>query len=390
MPWKGKTMEGYREDFVRRALEGDNSKSALCHEYGISRPTGDKWIRRFMRCEPMSDHSRAPFHTPNKTAAHIEDRIVALRRKHPVLGAKKIKIILENSGEVAPAHSTINAILHRNGLITKEASQAATPYIRFEKSMPNEMWQADFKGYFAMRDGNQCHPLTVLDDHSRYCLCLDAKENERYDGVKESFERVFDRYGLPLTLLCDNGNPWGTVQSTGYTRFEVWLMELGVLTKHGRAYHPQTQGKNERFNGSLLRERIKGREYEDYAHAQMDFDEYRRFYNQVRPHHALGLRVPSERYFKSSRKLPQRINEWTYGENVMVRQVKNSGYLTVRGQGYFLSEAFGKKTIGLLESEDESGVFLDRQFCVAKLNVDNRVVIARKPYLWDSQPKRLV
>jgi transposase InsO family protein len=385
-------MEERREEFVKRALSYEKTKSALCREYEISRPTGDKWIKRHLRGETMHNQSRAPFHTPNKTDAVTEEKILSLRLKHPAIGAKKLKRMLENNGEFAPAYSTINAILHRNGLITKEASQAASPQIRFEKSAPNEMWQADFKGHFPMKNGVRCHPLTILDDHSRYCLCIDAKCNERGDGTKESFTRIFRLYGLPDTLLCDNGNPWGTAQSVGHTGFEVWLMDLGVLTKHGRILHPQTQGKEERFNGTLLRERIRYREYEDLAHAQRDFDEYRDFYNHVRPHHALDLDVPSARYTVSDRPFPERIDEWEYDDAFEIRHVKNSGYLSFRGQGYFLSEALGGKTVGIMESESRKGVFhvLYRLFCVATLNVDERTVIARRLFRWDASPRGYV
>jgi len=384
MPWKGQTMEERREEFVRRVLAREKSKSGLCREYGISRPTGDKWIKRFLRGESMNDQSRAPYRTPHKTDRETEDAIVALRLKHPAIGAKKLKRMLENEGKSAPAYSTINAILHRNGLITKESSAAATPNIRFEKERPNEMWQADYKGHFAIKCGHRCHPLSLLDDHSRFCLCADAKEDERHESAKVSFSRVFEQYGLPDTLLCDNGNPWGTSQSVGYTKFETWLMDLGILTKHCRIRHPQTVGKSERFNGTLLQERIRFREYENFEHAQSDFDEYRAFYNYERPHHALNLDTPSERYRSSERKLPKQVEEWEYDTDVVVRQIKNSGYLTFNGQGYFLSEAFGGKIVGLRESESNGGLFyvLYRQFCIAKLNVDDRVVVARKAFRW--------
>jgi len=382
MPWKGKTMEEQRKEFVQRVQNREKNKSALCREYGISRPTGDKWLKRYQRGEDMFDKSKSPFHTPNKTSSEIEKAVVDLRAKHPAIGAKKLKRMLENEGKYAPAYSTINAILHRNGLITKEASAAATPHIRFEKDLPNEMWQADFKGHFAINNGNRCHPLTIVDDHSRFCICADAKDNERYEGTKESFLGVFERHGLPDMLLCDNGNPWGTVQSVGYTKFEVWLMDLGILTIHGRIRHPQTQGKEERFNGTLLRERIKYRNYEDLCHAQRDFDEYRYFYNHLRPHHALNLEVPASRYCNSFRLLPQHIYEWVYGPDIIVRQIKKSGYLTFEGQGYFLSEAFGEKTVGLRRTEPGAAEFLVlyRQFCIAKLNVDERIVVARKAH----------
>lgn len=381
MPWKGQAMEEQRLDFVRRALTEEKSKKSLCLEYGISRPTGDKWIKRFLCGESLNDKSKAPFHTPNKTSAAIEEAVVLLRLKHPAIGAKKLKRMLENQGKPAPAYSTINAILHRNGLITKEATQAATPYKRFEKESPNDMWQADFKGHFAMQNSERCHPLTVLDDHSRYCLCIDAKQDERYAGTKESFLRMFENYGLPKTLLCDNGNPWGTSQSSGYTKFEVWLMNLGILTIHGRIRHPQTQGKEERFNGTLKKELLKHRRLEDFSHAQQQFDEFRHFYNHQRPHHALNLETPSSRYTSSKRKLPKTIEKWEYNQDFTVRKIKTSGYINFNGQGYFISEAFAGKTVGIIEAKEQSNIFMVcyRQFCVAKINVDERVTDSRKP-----------
>ena len=383
MPWKGQTMEERREEFVRRAIAKERSKSALCEEYGISRPTGDKWIQRYTHGELMSDQSKAPFHTPNRTDTRTEDEIVALRKKHPALGAKKIKRMLENEGKKAPAYSTINEIFHRNGLITKEASEAATPYIRFEKAAPNDMLQIDFKGHFAMSNGQRCHPLTVIDDHSRYCLCLDAKEDEQYEGVRSSVATLFGEYGLPNVVLCDNGNPWGTPQSMGYTRFEVWLMDLGILTKHGRVRHPQTQGKDERFNGTLKKELLNHRQLHDLAHAQSQFGEFRSFYNNERPHHALDLACPAQRYRKSDRRLPDRIGEWEYGQGFTVRQIKDSGYLTYQGQGYFLSEAFGGRRVGIRESDSADNIIwiLYRQFCIAKLDIDNRCFISKNPFI---------
>ena len=382
MPWKGKTMEEYREEFVKRVISKEKSKSELCREYSISRPTGDKWIKRYLSGETMENQSKAPFRTPNKTPMEIENEIVELRRKHPAIGAKKLKRMIENKGQPAPAYSTINAILHRNGLISKEASEAALPYKRFEKETPNDMWQCDFKGHFAMKDKTRCHPLTVIDDNSRYCLGIEAKKDEKYIGVQLSLIRIFEEYGMPETFLCDNGPPWGTSQSAGYTHFEVWLMELGILTKHGRIRHPQTQGKEERFNGSLKRELLKHKEIKDIFHAQSEFDEYRHFYNHERPHHALDLNVPNQKYRKSERKYHPKIEDWEYGNEFITRKLKNSGYMTFNGQGFFLSEAFGEKRVGIRESSKEKGVFRVhfRQFCIASIDTVERVVISRKPF----------
>lgn len=381
VPWEEKTIEKTREEFVKRALSKEKSKSTLCREYNISRPTGDKWIQRYLEGEGLANHSRRPFHCPNRTSPDVEAQVLALRDQYPALGAAKLKRILENSGQSAPAQSTINGILKRNGRISEAASQGSTPYKRFVRENPNDLWQVDFKGDFALGNRQRCHPLTMIDDHSRFCLCIDAKEGQRRDGVLVSFQRVFDAYGLPDTLLCDNGNPWGTPQSVGYTLFEVWLMDQGVLTIHCRPRHPQTQGKDERFNGTLKRELLKFQCFEDISEAQLAFDAFRQHYNEIRPHHALHLDVPSSHYQPSTRSYQARTEKWLYPADCDVRNVKHSGYLTFKGQGYFISEAFGERTVGIKESSKGKGIFnvFYRQFRIARVDVDERVVISRKP-----------
>ena len=351
MAWNERTVEIMREEFVRRVLAQEASKAALCREYGISRPTGDKWIERFQDGQSMTDRSRAPLSCPGRIEAATEAQIVRFRRLHPALGAVKLRKIMENEGYTdLPCARTFNNIFQRNGLIHKEDSRAATPYQRFEKAMPNEMWQADFKGDFRMEDGFRCHPLNIIDDHSRFNLCIEALTNETFGAVKPVMERLFREYGLPFSFLCDNGNPWGTPQSLGYSRFEVWLMELGILTIHGRPKHPQTQGKEERFNRSFTRECLKGRVFSYKVHAQKCFDEYRAFYNDVRPHFALDLDVPSSHYEPSARKMPEKILPWEYGPEYQLCKVKETGYFNYGGQGFYLSEAFGGKTIAVRES----------------------------------------
>lgn len=381
MPWGDKTVENLREDFVNEVKRGYQTKSGLCAKYGISRVTGDKWLKRFEKGEGLSNHSRAPFKTPLKTETMTEAKIIQVRQAHPVWGARKIIRYLQDAGVTGlPSPSTVCDILKRNGLVTKEASQAATPYRRFERERPNELWQADFKGYILMENGCRCHPLTVLDDHSRYSLCVDAKDNERYDGVVLSFKRLFEEYGLPDSLLCDNGNPWGTSQSVGYTRFEVWLMQHDVLTIHGRPGHPQTQGKEERFHRTLKAEALKNVTITDLAHAQDAFDCFRRCYNSIRPHGALNLDTPSSRYAPSQRRMNDVVRDFDYPHNYKVLKVKSSGYITLRSQGYFLSEAFSGLVIAMRESSLAGCVNLYyRNFRIARINIGDRS-IARKAY----------
>ena len=380
MGWKERTVKQMREEFVRRVLAKEKSKAALCREYGISRPTGDKWLRRYQENAPLSDRSRAPKTQPGRIAPEVEASIVQLRRQYPALGAEKLHKMMENMGcENLPCARTFNNIFARNRLISKEASLAAKHIQRFEKEQPNVMWQTDFKGHFALANGVRCHPLNILDDHSRFCLCTEALENETFLAVKPVFERVFSEFGLPFSLLCDNGNPWGTSQSTGYTAFEVWLMELGVLTLHGRPLHPQTQGKQERFNRSFTRECLAGKTFRDLADAQKAFDDYRAFYNTVRPHSALELAVPASVYSTSPRPFPSHIEHWEYGNDCQLCKVKQTGYFSFEGQGYFLSEAFRGKYIAVRESHLPGQItLLFRQFRIGRIDREKRVFTTKR------------
>ena len=389
MPWKERTANQMRKEFVERALAQEKSKSALCREYGISRPTGDKWIARYLAAEPLENQNRAPRRSPGKTPEETEKRILAYRQAHPAIGAAKIRKILENQGHSQlPSARTVNNILKRNGMITREASRAATPMRRFEKGLPNEMWQADYKGHFAMEDSQRCHPLNIIDDCTRFNLCCEAQRSETFEEIKPVMIRIFREYGLPFSFLCDNGNPWGNAQSTGFTRFEVWLMELGILTIHGRVVHPQTQGKEESFNRSMTRELLRHTTIADFADAQRKFDAYRAFYNHERPHHALDMEVPGKKYIKSSRAYPEEIQPWEYPEGCQIRKVKDTGYFTWKGQGCFLSEAFGGKEIAVRESHVEGCISLFfRQFRIGRFNVEKRAYEFRRAYLIEGDPR---
>ena len=390
MPWKERVIETMREEFVKRVLSHEKSKAALCREYGISRPTGDKWIARYLNNESLCNKSRTPHTVANRTDEKTEEYIVEYRKKYPAIGAAKIHRMLQNEGMTnIPCPRTINDIFKRNGLITKEASQAATPYTRFEKSEPNEMWQADFKGHFAIKNGFRCHPLDIIDDCTRFNLCCSPLGSETFSEVKQHMERIFAEYGMPYSFLCDNGNPWGTSQSTGFSRFEVWFMELGILTLHGRILHPQTQGKEERFNGSLTREFLKYTTFENQDDAIKKFAEYREFYNNKRPHFALNLDTPAKHYHASERVYPDKISEWEYSDEYELRKVKATGYVTIRGQGYFLSEAFGGKTIAVKESSKSAHLInlYFRQFKIGQIDIEKRVFTFKRAYLIENDPR---
>lgn len=389
MPWKEKSVEKVREEFVKRVLAKEKSKSELCREYGISRPTGDKWIKRYLENDELSNRSRVPFKTANKTPKEIENLIVAYRNQYPAIGAVKIHRMLKDERfENIPCASTINEIFKRNGLITKEASLAATPTKRFQKETPNEMWQADFKGDFLMENKQRCFPLNILDDCSRFNLCCKPLPNVRYETVKPVIENIFYEFGMPFSFLCDNGHPWGASQGLSYTSFEVWFMDLGILTLHGRILHPQTQGKEESFNRSMKRELLRQTNIQDFYDAECKFEEYRSFFNNKRPHHALNLDTPSTHYVKSNKEYDPKISEWVYPDDCRVHKVKSTGFFSYKNHSYFLSEAFANKEIAVRESSKDRCLNLYyRQFIIGRLNLDKRAYEFKRAYLINGDPR---
>ena len=245
-----------------------------------------------------------------------------------------------------PAASTITAILRRHGRIDPEEAEKHRAWQRFEAEAANELWQMDFKGHFAMDQG-RCHPLTVLDDHSRFALGLEACADERGVTVKERLTGVFRRYGLPRKMLMDNGSPWGADAAHPYTPLTVWLLRLGVKVGHSGPYHPQTLGKDERFHRTLEAELLQYCRGLELAACQRRFEEWRLSYNLERPHEALGLAPPVSRYRESPRSFPETLPPLIYGPGDQVRKVQAEGWLTFRGRHFRLSKAFRGEAVAL-------------------------------------------
>ena len=371
-------MEKSRLEFVVEALAGEKSMSQLCREYEVSRPTGYKWLRRYQAGEPLRDQSHASRRHPNRTPPEVEALLVAARNRHPTWGGRKLVRYLEDQGYSGlPAASTATEILRRHGLISPEESEKHTPYRRFQMERPNQLWQMDFKGHFALTDGTRCHPLTISDDHSRRLLCLDAYDNERWPSVQRSLLRVFQENGLPEAILSDNGPPWGD-SANGYTPYEVWMMQLGILPIHGRPLHPQTQGKEERFHRTLKEDVLKRCALADLLHAQTVFDAYRAEFNQERPHAALGYDVPDRHYTPSPRPLPGSWGEPEYDAGLTLRRVNSKGYLSIQGRRYYLSEAMIGKYVELRFRPDNLVDLCYGPFRIASIDLSERLFRSRK------------
>ena len=361
MPWKQVSAMDQREEFVRLALLEGTNRRELCRRFGISHETGYKWLNRFEAgaAEGFSDRSRRPLASPGRTAGEAEQRICEVRAAHPAWGARKIRAFLAVRGHAMPAVSTVHQVLRRHGLIL-ERDGAEPAGLRFEAAAPNDLWQMDFKGHSQLGDGSRLHPLTVIDDHSRFVPCIAALGSETGAEVKAALIPVFEVHGLPARLFTDNGNPWGGSQGNPWTRFRVWLLKLGVDLVHSRPYHPQSRGKNERFHRSLEEEVMSLRPLATRAAAQKAFDWWRQVYNHQRPHGALGHAVPASRYRPSPRPMPRKLMEPDYAEGTITRKVSSTaGYVSFKGRAWKVSDAFLGERLAIrpLETDGCYGIY---------------------------------
>ena len=381
MPWEEKTVSDQRAEFVAQVIMGEESMSALCRAYGISRPTGYKWVARFLNGESLCDRSHAPLGRPFRTDPEMEQRILEVRDAHETWGPRKIRRYLMDTGvmDALPAPSTIGDILKRNGRIDEAVSAQHTPWKRFERDAPNALWQMDYKGHFGLGNGQRCHGLTILDDHSRFSLCLDAKENEQWEPTKASLIRVFEEFGIPDAILCDNGTPWSD-NKNGYTPFEIWMMQMDVTPMHGRPLHPQTQGKDERFHRTLKDDLLRRKALADLEEAQREFDAFRYCYNYERPHGALALDVPAKHYRPSKRPYIPAPKEPEYDSGKNLRKVNCKGYISVLQHRYYLSESFIGRYIELRETADDIVVLAYGNFEIAKIDLTAQKFKSRKIY----------
>jgi transposase InsO family protein len=263
-----------------------------------------------------------------------------VRDAHPAWGARTIARHLENAGLVAPAISTVHEILRRHGRI-KQAPGSPVASQRFEKPAPNLLWQMDFKGWVALTSGGHCHPLTIVDDHSRYAVCIQACANEQSTTVQGHLQTTLRRYGLPEAFFVDNGSPWGDSSGQRWTRLGVWLLKLGIEVLHSRPYHPQSRGKNERFHRTLNAEVFELQRFRDLNEAQRAFDQWRTVYNLKRPHQGIDLQVPASRYRPSPRAMPSHVPQVQYDENEIVRTVSSTkSYISFKGRFWKIPQAF--------------------------------------------------
>ena len=361
------SQSAFRKQLLERVATGATVRD-VCQQLGVSEKTFYKWRSRHERRGEagLENRSRRPLHSPKRADEEIETKVLELRRQYPDWGARKIQSLLEV--EPLPARSTIHAILKRHHCIDPEDSLKSQRYIRFEHAAPNDLWQMDFKGSFAMENREYCAPLTVLDDHSRFVLLVQACSNQRSETVQQHLTEVLRRYGLPMRMTMDNGSPWGSDAQHTHTRLTSWLIRLGIQVSHSRPYHPQTQGKLERFHRTLKRELLRRHRFENLQDAQRRLDSWLGIYNTIRPHEALQMKVPASRYQSSTRQFPEQLVpvESYYRCEDEIRRVQRKGDISYGGHRIVISKGFYGLPVALRATEQDG--LLDVYFCHQKVN----------------------
>jgi transposase InsO family protein len=371
MAWRASGVVEQRKKFVREYESGEWTMAELCRIYEISRESGYKWLRRSqVEGETgLEDRSRAPVRHPNQTKRSTEQQLLALRRRHATWGARKLRAYLQQKQPrlVWPAASTIDALLRREGLtVPRRQLRKTPPYTQpFQQAVqPNQLWCADFKGWFLTLDGQRIDPLTISDTASRYLLRCQAVEKANTEQVRAIFEAAFRQYGLPWAIRTDNGPPFASRAIAGLSPLALYWMKLGIIPERIAPGHPEQNGRHERMHRTLKAETA----HPPAAHprAQQEaFDHFRPIYNEERPHEALAMKTPASCYTPSPRCYPAKVPQPEYDSGMQVRRVRACGQFKWNGHNIFISETLRNEPIGLELIDDDQWLVFFASFPIA-------------------------
>jgi transposase InsO family protein len=359
MPWSETTKMRERMRFVLDAEEEFFTMTELCQRYGISRVTGHKWLKRFRAggLAGLSDLSRAPLHSPNRTAAAAVEALAQARSRHPSWGARKLIdwLLPRRPDLILPAPSTAGDILKRLGLIKPRRRRRHLSHWTgrlTEALSPNQVWTADFKGQFRTGDGRYCYPLTVADSFSRYLLACRSQLSVESTPTRKNFQRLFGEYGLPQVIRTDNGTPFAAPTAIRrLSRLSVWWIRLGIRPELIKPSHPEQNGRHERMHRTLKAETTRPPARDGRAQQRL-FDSFRCEFNDERPHETLQGRTPSQLYSASPRPLPDRLPQPEYPGHFEVRKVSRNGGIRWKKGWVNISHSLLEEYVGLEEVDD--------------------------------------
>jgi transposase InsO family protein len=380
MPWKVSGVVERRKLFVEQWLSENWTMTELCAQHGISRQAGYNTLTRYQHAgwAGLDTASRAPRRHPNQTRPEIEQQIVELRHAHMRWGPRKLKVVLQRQQPELnwPAASTMGELLRREGLIiARRKRRRSDPYTTpfAAASQPNRVWCGDFKGWRRTQDGERIDPLTISDACTRYLLRCQAVEKTDTARVQAIFEAAFREYGLPQAIRTDNGAPFASLAIAGLSRLALWWMKLGIVPERIQPAHPEQNGRHERMHLTLQQETMSPMAANRRAQ-QRRFDQFRREFNQQRPHQALDMRTPDSCYASSPRPYPARLPEPQYDTSMTVRRVAPGGQFSWKHHEVFVSETLQGERIALQAIDDRWFTIYFAQFPLGRFDSRTRTV----------------
>jgi transposase InsO family protein len=357
MPFKGVDVMDVKKEFVLKSMDRNVVFAQLCREYGISTKCGYKWKQRFLEegYPGLEEHSRKPKSNSRTIPEPVSVELLRIKKLHSHWGAKKILAIYKrtHTGGYAPARGSVENLFVRAGYIGIKRRRNLRGGViiqnRITPTHPNEVWTVDFKGWWYTKNKERVNPLTVRDEYSKYILAIDVVEKGDTASVKGVFERIFKQYGLPQYIRSDNGPPFANVRNYwGLTKLSVWWMTLGIKLDRDDPGHPEQNGGHERMHRDMKTE-LQGQIDGTLNEHQMVFDQWRKEFNEVRPHEALGMQVPADVYTKSEIKYHGEHVELSYGRGCRVRMVNGRGYVILDQKRIFVGNPFTGYHVGVKE-----------------------------------------
>jgi len=354
MTWKANTKMEQKVEFICEWITGKYTITELCKVFEISRPTAYKMIHRYENygIEGLKERNSNPKNHPNKTKEVVEKSILKLKKKYPLWGAKKIRILLFNHCDKKdiPSVVTVHNILFKNGLVKpqKRLKRVKPVFPIFDPKQCNEVWSADYKGKFLMGNKIYCHPLTIADSKSRFLFTAKGHYKETLKSAKSEFTKVFRKFGIPEQIHTDNGSPFGSVRAIQrFTQLSYWFIELGIMPVFSDPAHPEQNGRHERMHRDLKAACAKPSAY-DLKAQQRRLNHFVKEYNNIRPHEALDMKTPAQIHNFSTRPFPERIPNFDYESNFKVLKVTQNG--AIRWKSYYwvyLTAALKGKYVGI-------------------------------------------
>jgi transposase InsO family protein len=382
-----------RIKFIQEYSSGTWTVDELARRHGISHKTAYKFLGRFAHegVAGLVDRSRARPHQDQRTPAALERRIVALKRRYPYWGPRKLLALLERRDPATdwPAKSTIGDILKRHDLVSARRSRRVTAPSSASPlrppSEPNDLWCTDFKGYRLSGMSHRLEPFTLGDAFSRYSLACKLVESTSTRNVWPILEQAFREYGLPGRIRSDNGTPFASPAPAGLSRLSVKLLRLGIRPERIAPGKPQQNGMLERFHLTLELEAMSPPARTPRLQERA-LDRFRHRFNHVRPHEALGDRTPADIYVPSPRRLPRRVPPFEYERYVPVRVVRADGAVRWAGRDIYLSETLVGERVGFQQSSDTHWSIRLGPLEVALFDEASRVILCHKRLVWVDEP----